>query len=314
VLITHNISQADAGRIQSVSDSVEVAAAPTFEEAISRAASSEVIQAGHWSDELWMSAPGLRWVQSGGAGVEHFLTPEFAASPIVLTNAAGVYATPIADHVMAFVLHFSRRFGDLLRKQMKREWAEWGEFSADELSEKTLGVIGLGGIGSEVARRAKGFGMRVIATRRRPDLPSEHVDEVRDRDGLPWLLAESDFVALCAALTARTRRLIGSEELRLMKPTSYLMNIGRGGLVDEAALVTALQSSEIAGAGLDVFEEEPLPAASLLWDMPNVIITPHDSGSSPRSGERLMDLFCENLRRYVAGEPLLNVVDKREGY
>jgi phosphoglycerate dehydrogenase-like enzyme len=314
VLVTYSISQADIGRIQCVSDSVEATAAPTLEEAISQAAKAEVIQAGHWSDDLWKSAPALRWVQSGGAGVEGFLTPEFTASPVVLTNAAGVYAVPIADHVMAFVLHFSRRFGDLLRKQMKREWAEWGEFAADELPEKTLGIVGLGGIGAELARRAKGFGMRVISTRRRPDLPSEHADEVRGTGDLPWLLAESDFVALCAALTPKTRRLIGVDELQLMKPTSYLINIGRGGLVDEAALAAALQNGEIAGAGLDVFEEEPLPAASPLWDMPNVMITPHDSGSSPQSGERLLALFCENLRRYVTGEPLLNVVDKGEGY
>jgi phosphoglycerate dehydrogenase-like enzyme len=253
-------------------------------------------------------------VQSGGAGVEWFLTPDFIASPVVLTNAAGVYAVPIADHVMALVLHFSRQFNNLLRKQAKREWAEWGEFGAGELLDKTLGIVGLGGIGAEVARRAKGFGMRVIAVRRRPQLTSEHADEVRGAEDLAWLLAESDFVALCSALTHSTRHLIGQAELRLMKPTAYLINIARGGLVDEAALVTALQSAEIAGAGLDVFEEEPLPKESPLWDMPNVMITPHDAGSSPRSGERLMDLFCENLRRYIAGEPLLNVVDKEAGY
>ncbi len=314
VLVTHSIPDADLDRIRAVSDAIEVEGAPALEEAIARAGEAEVIQAGHWSDELWQSAPRLRWVQSGGAGVEEFLTPEFVASPVVLTNAAGVYAVPIADHVMAFLLHFSRRFGDLLRKQMRREWAEWGEFAADELAGKTLGIVGLGAIGAEVARRARAFGMRVIATRRRPDLPAEHADEVRGPDGLPWLLAESDFVALCSALTPETRALIGAEELGLMKPTSYLINIGRGGLVDEAALVRALEEGAVAGAGLDVFEKEPLPADSPLWDMPNVMITPHDSGSSPRSGERLMDLFCENLRRYIAGEPLLNVVDKARGY
>ena len=140
------------------------------------------------------------------------------------------------------------------------------------------------------------------------------MDEVRGADQLPWLLKESDYVALCAALTPKTRHLIGEDELKLMKPTAHLMNIGRGALIDEQALIAAVKNSEIAGAGLDVFEEEPLPTDSPLWDMPNVLITPHNGGSSPRSHERLMDLFRDNLRRYVAGQPLLNVVDKVEGY
>jgi len=195
------------------------------------------------------------------------------------------------------------------------EWEGWeGRRSSGELCGKTLGIVGLGGIGSEVAKRAKAFGMRVIATRRRPDRRSEFADEVRGADELGWLLGESDFVAVCSALTHETRHLIGAEELKRMKATAYLINIGRGGLVDEGALVAALRGGEIAGAGLDVFEREPLPSESPLWEMPNVMITPHDAGSSPRSHERLMEVFLENLRRYVAGEPLLNVVDKRAGY
>jgi phosphoglycerate dehydrogenase-like enzyme len=197
---------------------------------------------------------------------------------------------------------------------MERKWADWGEFRLDELTDRTLGIVGLGGIGSEVAARAKAFGMRVIATRQRPEMPAENADEVRAADELAWLLRESDFVALCAALTPATRHLIGAEQLRQMRSTAYLINIGRGSLIDESALVTAVQEGVIAGAGLDVFEEEPLPAESPLWDMPNVTITPHEAGSSPRSHERFMALFCENLRRYVAREPLLNVVDKTAGY
>ncbi len=314
VLITHGMSREGLDRIESAADSISAEAASGLEEAIVKASEAEVIQAGRWSEELWKSAPRLRWVQSGGAGVEQFMTPDFIASPVVLTNAAGVYAVPIADHVMAFVLHFSRRFNDLVRKQIGREWADWGEVRMEELKGKTLGIVGLGGIGTELAKRARGFDMRIIATRRRPGVQSEYVDEVRGTDELPWLLGESDFVALCAALTAETRHLIGREELGAMRPTAYLMNIGRGGLIDEAALVKALKDRRIAGAGLDVFEEEPLPSDSPLWDMPNVIITPHNAGDSPRSHERLMDLFCENLRRYVAGEALLNVVDKKAGY
>jgi len=314
VLITHGMSRADLERIEAVSGSITAEAARSMEEAVAKAGEAEVIQAGDWSDELWKSAPKLKWVQSGGAGVERYMTPGFIASAVVLTNAQGTYAIPIADHVMAFILHFSRQFNHLLRRQVKHEWADWGEHEMDDLKDKTLGIVGLGGIGSEVARRAKAFDMRVMATRRRPERPSKDVDEVRGAEALPWLLGESDYVALCPALIPETRHLIGAEQLRLMKPTAYLMNVGRGGLVDEGALVEALQAGEIAGAGLDVFEEEPLPADSPLWEMPNVMITPHRAGDSRRSHERFMALFCENLRRYVAGEALLNVVDKTAGY
>jgi phosphoglycerate dehydrogenase-like enzyme len=308
------MGEAELEKIRSAAETVAVEVAATLDEAVLKAVEAEVIQPGHWSDDLWKSAPNLKWVQSGGAGVEGFLTPDFIASPIVLTNAQGIYAVPIADHVMAFVLYFSRCFDGLVPKQMERKWAEWGEFSVDELNGKTLGIVGLGGIGREVAKRARAFGMRVIATRKRAHRPSEFADEVRGPDELPWLLKESDYVVLCAALTRNTRHLIGAEQMKQMKPTAHLINIGRGGLIDEQALIAALEHGDIAGAGLDVFEQEPLPADSPLWDPPNVLITPHSAGDSPRSGERLVELFRENLRRYVAGEPLLNVVDKEAGY
>jgi D-2-hydroxyacid dehydrogenase (NADP+) len=311
VLATYDASQQDLARIHAVSDSLIVQKAPVLEEAVAKAAEAEVIYAGRWSEKLWKSAPRLKWVQCWAAGVERFLTPEFIASPVILTNAKGIYAVPIAEHVMAFVLYFSRSFHHLVQAQLYRRW-DWRQ--ADELSGKTLGIIGLGGIGSEVARRAKGLDMRVVAVRRRPELHCEHADEIRGPDGLPWLLSESDFVALCAAATLETRHLIGEKQLRLMKPTAYLINIGRGALVNERALVSALDEKRIAGAGLDVFEQEPLPAESPLWTLPNVLITPHIAGSSPRSHERVVELFCENLRRYLEGTELLNVVDKEAGY
>jgi phosphoglycerate dehydrogenase-like enzyme len=311
VLVTRKLSESDLSRIQAVSGSLGVEQAPTLEEAIARAPEAEVIFAGRWSDDLWKAAPRLRWVQSGGAGVERFLTPDFIASPIILTNAAGVYAIPIAEQVIAFILAFARGLHRTMRSQMAHQW-EYPE--VQELLGSTLGIVGLGGIGTEVARRGKGLGMRVIAIRRRPDRPREFADEVRGTDALPWLLAESDYVALCTALTPDTRHLIGEAELHMMKPTAYLTNIGRGGLIDEPALISALQSGLIAGAGLDVFAQEPLPADSPLWDMPNVIITPHHAGDSPHSHDRLLALFCENLPRYLAGEELVNVVDKGEAY
>jgi phosphoglycerate dehydrogenase-like enzyme len=312
LLAAFRAADEDLARLRAISDSLIVERSESPKQAMELARDAEIVFAGHWSDDLWKNAPRLKWVQSGGAGIERFMTPDFIASPIILTNAAGVYAIPIADHVMAFVLHFSRGFNRMVRNQIGHRWGE--DTEPDELVDKTLGIVGLGGIGTGVARRAKAFGMRVIATRRRPQLPSEFADEVRGADDLRWLLGESDYVALCSALTQNTHKLVGEEELKEMKPTSCLINIGRGGLIDEPALITALKTGLIAGAGLDVFAEEPLPTDSPLWDMPNVLITPHTAGSSPRSHERLMDLFCENVRRYLAGEELLNVVDKGEGY
>jgi len=314
VLISGSMGKSEIERIEAVDDLIMAVSAPKRENALAEAKDAEVILAGDWFDDLWKAAPKLKWVQSNGAGVEQFLTPDFVHSAIALTNAQGVYAIPIADQVMAYILHFSRGLNRLLRNQIERKWLKWEELLPDELQDKTLGIVGLGQIGSEVAKRAKSFGMHVIATRRRLELPSEYDDEVRKADELPWLLAESDYVALCLALTPETKCLITGEELRMMKSKGFLINVGRGGLVDEAALVAALRSGEIAGAGLDVFEEEPLPEDSPLWDMEDVIITPHNAGSSPRSWERFMALFCENLRRYCAGEPLLNVVDKVAGY
>ena len=311
LLLSYNASDDDLEQIRAVSDGISTAAAGKLEEAIARAAEAEVIFAGRWSEELWRSASDLRWVQSWGAGIERFLTPDFVASPVMLTNARGVYAIPIADQVMAFLLHFSRGLNRLVRNQLERKWQH---APVDELAGQTLGIVGIGGIGEEVARRAKAFDMRVVAVRRRPSLSSAYAEEVRGPDQLSWLLGESDYVALCSALTPQTRHLIGADALAQMKPTAYLINIGRGGLIDEAALAAALREGRIAGAGLDVFEKEPLPPDSPLWEMENVLITPHNAGSSPRSHERTMELFCENLRRYLAREPLMNLVDKRAGY
>jgi len=311
VLLNYDATEEDLAQVRAVSEALVVTKASNREEGQSRAAEAEVILAGHWSEELWRAAPQLRWVQSWGAGVEWMLTPDFVASPVILTNAQGIYATPIAEHVFAFLLHFARGLDRHVCHQPEHRWQHAGVV---ELRGSTLGIIGLGGIGAEVARLAKGFGMRVIAVRRHPDRPSPSADEVRGPEALLWLLGESDFVALCAALTPSTRELLGEAELQCMRPSAYLVNIGRGRLIAEEALVEALRERRIAGAGLDVFAQEPLPPDSPLWDLPNVLITPHNAGNSPHSHARLLTLFCGNLRKYLAGEELLNVVDKAAGY
>ncbi|MGQ9467788.1 MAG: D-2-hydroxyacid dehydrogenase [Anaerolineae bacterium] len=254
--------------------------------------------------------PNLRWIHTISAGVDHLLFPELRDSDAILTNASGVFNIPIAETVMAYILAVVKRLPEFWAHQRERRWEK---LPLRELRDLTVGIIGLGDIGTEVARLCRAFGMRVLGLRRR-SAPSDVADEVLPPDRLQDLLARSDFVVIAVPLTAETRGMIGRAELAAMKPDAWLINISRGAIVDEEALIEALQAGRIGGACLDVFSQEPLPPESPLWDMPNVIITPHNSWSSPHIEEREIDLFLENLRRYVAGEPLLNVVDKQAGY
>ncbi len=254
--------------------------------------------------------PGLRWIHTISAGVDHLLFPELRDSDAILTNASGVFNIPIAETVMAYILAVVKRLPEFWARQREHRWEK---LPLRELRGLTVGVIGLGDIGTEVARLCRAFGMRVLGLRRRP-APSDIADEVMPPDRLHDLIARSAFVVIAVPLTAETRGMIGRAELAAMKPDAWLINISRGAIVDEEALMEALREGRIGGACLDVFAQEPLPPDSPLWDLPNVIITPHNSWSSPHIEEREIDLFLENLRRYVAGEPLLNVVDKQAGY
>jgi phosphoglycerate dehydrogenase-like enzyme len=276
-------------------------------------------------DRILARAPELRWVHSATAGVERVLTPASRARGLTITNARGVFSRPIAEYVMLMMLAAARRLPQLLELQAERTWQP---LEARELRDVTVGIVGLGSIGRAVGALATAFGCRVIATRRRaeegasatdgagdePFLGSVMLDRVLPPDRLPELLAESDFVVLAAPLTADTVGLIGEDAIAAMKPGAWVINVARGELVDEPALVRALRSGRIGGAVLDTFREEPLPAASPLYDLPNVILTPHTSWSSTRVLDRSVDLFCENLRRYAAGKPLVNVVDPTAGY
>lgn len=254
--------------------------------------------------------PNLRWVHTISAGVDHLLFPELRESDAILTNASGVFNVPIAETVMAYILAAVKRLPEFWARQRERRWEK---LPLRELRGLTVGIVGLGDIGAEVARLSRAFGMRVLGLRRRP-APSDVADEVMPPGRLHDLLARSDFVVIAVPLTSETRGMIGRAELAAMKPDAWLINISRGAIVDEEALIEALREGRIGGACLDVFAQEPLPPESPLWDLPNVIITPHNSWSSPHIEEREIDLFLENLRRYVAGQPLLNVVDKQAGY
>jgi len=276
-------------------------------------------------DRILYRAPFLRWVHSATAGVERVLTPASRSRGLVITNARGVFSRPIAEYVMLMILAVSRRLPQLMELQAERTWQP---LEARELRDVTVGIVGLGSIGRGVGALATAFGCRVIATRRRPEagshapdgagdepyLGSAMLDRVLPPERLPELLAESDFVVLAAPLTPDTQGLIADAAIALMKPGAWVINVARGELIDERALARALRDGRIGGAVLDTFREEPLPPTSTLYDLPNVILTPHTSWSSTRVLDRSVDLFCENLRRYAAGRPLVNVVDPDAGY
>jgi len=258
-------------------------------------------------------SPKLKWVQVMTAGVDRFLDTEMLKSSVVMTNASGIHATPIGEFVLGLMLMFVKQ--SALCFQLKQE-KQWRRFTTSVLRSKTVGVVGLGSIGHEVARLAKAFGMRVLATRRSTKQvgQAQCVDIMLPLEQLRQLLAESDFVVLAVPLTTETAKLIGGKELRAMKPTAHLINIASGGVVDEEALVRALDEGWIAGAGLDVFTTEPLPPENRLWEFPNTILSPVVSGGMEDYVIQVTELFSENLRRYLDGKKLFNVVNKKKGY
>ncbi|MFC2016323.1 D-2-hydroxyacid dehydrogenase [Chloroflexota bacterium] len=274
---------------------------------------ADVIFAFRLPQRVFTRAPNLKWIQLMSAGVDYFLDADMLESPVILTNASGIHATAISEYILGLMLMFVKQAP--LCFQLKQE-KQWRRFTPSVLRSKTVGIVGLGSIGREVARLANAFGMRVLATRRSAKRVgrARYVDIMLPSDQLQQLLSESDFVVLTVPFTPETSKLIGEEELRIMKSTAYLINIARGGVVDEEALIRALDEHWIAGAGLDVFATEPLPANSRLWEFPNVILSSHISGGLEDYVMRATEVFSENLRRYVNGEKLLNVVDKKKGY
>ncbi len=278
---------------------------------------AEVMVCGHFVREWFMHCRRLRWIQFLGAGIEGSLSEELLASDIILTNASGVHAIPIAEHVFGMMLCFARGLHRCVRQQIRAEWNRdgFGE-QVRELHGATLGVVGLGAIGEAVAQRGKAFGMRVLAMRRRVQQPPDCADVLLPPERLHDLLRESDCVVLCVPLTSETRGMVGEPELRQMRRDAILINISRGQVVDQSALIRALQEGWIAGACLDVFDPEPLPADSPLWTMSSVIISPHVSGVTPHYGARAAEIFVTNLHAYLDGDvgAMVNVVDKQAGY
>lgn len=318
-------------------DRVELTVASTEEELRTAVRSAEVLYSWRVPGSVPSETPDLRWIQLPSAGVDHIRALPVWDSPIVITAARGIHTVPMAEHLFAMILALTRQIAALVREQQRRKWVHdtgAAHLAMQELRGKTMGIIGWGKIGDGAAHLARAFGMRVIGTRWSLMVPREiQEDTLKPYVDPPWLpaedlrpdvvypagqlhevLSQSDVVVLILPLTDETRGSIGAAEFRAMKRGALLCNIGRGPVIDEEALIAALRTGRLAGAGLDVFSDEPLPVSSPLWSMPNVIVSPHVGGVSIRTADRADHLFVVNLTRYLDGEPLLNVVDRGRGY
>ncbi|MCZ6635400.1 MAG: D-2-hydroxyacid dehydrogenase [bacterium] len=312
ILLNDRLDPRHQEQILAVSDDVELVVPESKEEALEGMPEIEVVFGG-LNRDLFRRAERLRWVQTWGAGVDGMLTPEFANSEIILTSAKGTVGVHLAEHAMALLLGLTRGIAWAVRKpswdqRMPIRMASW------ELIDRTMGIVGLGGTGRDLAVRAGAFGMKIMAVDPEDvDLP-DAVDSCWKMDRFHDLLEVSDVVAICCPRTPETEGMFDREAFRRMQKHALLINVTRGKIVDEASLLEALEAGEIAGAGLDVVPQEPLPEDHPLWKMENVIITPHTAGGSPNRQDRIVGLFCDNLKRLMAGEPLLSVIDKQKGY
>ena len=267
------------------------------------------------SREAFLAAKQLKWIQNTGAGVEGLARiAEIAESDVTVTNTRGAHAATIAEHTFGFLLSLTRQLPQLLQAQREHNWARRIEGPQVGLTGLTLGVVGMGNIGHAIAKRGHAFDMNVIGVDVNEVPKPDFVDELSLLDGLDDLMRRSDVVAVAAPITPETAGMVGPEQLRLLKPTAYLLVMSRGGIIDEDTLVQMLNEGQLAGAGLDVMATEPLPEDSPLWDTPNLLLTPHCSGSSSYTSAAGRSIFYENLRRYLAKEPLTNLVDLKRGY
>jgi phosphoglycerate dehydrogenase-like enzyme len=320
VMSTYQFSPESQERLQAAAGT-EVICIKSAEDFIARLPEAEVV-CSYWMPREWRShAASLRWLQGSGAGIDGLAPTGVldAESGVIVTTANGIHGTTISEYVLCSMLMFNRNWPEMVRLQDQHIWprsAGWYNISGRELDGQTISIIGLGSIGRNIARLARAFGMHVLATRRstRTGENDPDVDELYPMDQLHDVLRRSDYIVLAVPLTKQTEHLIGEAELRVMKPSAYLVNIARGRVIDEAALIQALREHWIAGAGLDVASQEPLPEDSPLYTLPNVILTPHISGVSVHYGERLAALFADNLQRYRTGQPLRNRYDPARGY
>jgi len=297
---------------------LEVIHLPNYERVTEEIADADIAISWSLRGEQIKAARKLRWIHSTAAAVHQLMTPALRASDIVVTNARDVHGPVVAEHAIALAFALAKRLPQAVKHQQERHWSQQNLWNLQprprELSGATMVIVGLGGIGKPLARLAKSLGMRVVGVREHPERGSEIADTVYGFEELDRALSEGAFVVLAVPVTAKTHPLMNAARLAHLKPDAYLINVGRGVLIDEDALVKALQAKSFAGAALDVTTQEPLPPESPLWLMENVFITPHIAGLTERMWERHYAHYTENLRRYLASEPLLWVVDKERGY
>ena len=309
-LTTHIEGYLDS--VQEAAPEAEIVEAPDDNALLGEVGDAEVLFPGHFGEDLVDAAERLKWVQVSSAGVEWMPKEALARRGCTVTNAAGIHAIPVAETAIALLSGVARRVDSTTRNRVKGEWVRPPEIF--ELFEKTVGVIAMGGIGRAFAERAHGLGMRVIGVDVNPASKPDCVDELRGIDELGWLLSSSDVVCMTAPDTLKSHHMMNAQRFAQMKDGSIFLNVSRGGLVDTEALIDAIDSGKFFGVGLDVIEGEPLEADHPIWSRDDVLITPHVGGMSPRRIERMIELFVENLRRYQAGERLLNVVDLKAGF
>lgn len=332
MLIYPAIEKARLTAVQEAAGEMVIANVDSLDDALNEIVDADAFF-GKITPELLASAECLRWVQSPTASLEHYLFPELIEHPCQLSNMRGLFSDVIADHVMGYVLCFARNLHIYLRQQMERQWAPVGNEKMTEqsfvtgpaavspvdashihLADATIGVVGAGFIGREICRRAAAFGMHVLAVDPICRQVDGVVDEVWLPEQLPKLLAESDFVVIAAPHTPETFKLFRTEQFEQMKRSAFLINIGRGVIVDLEDITSALENGVIAGAALDVFETEPLPPEHRLWTLKNAILTPHIAAASPRIAERHLETLLANVRCFVQGEPLTTLVDKKKWF
>jgi phosphoglycerate dehydrogenase-like enzyme len=307
-----------SARLREEFPAIEVVHLRDYERAEEELRDAEILIGWSLRGDQFLGAKKLRWIHSTAAAVHALISPELVASNVVVTNARSVHAPVVAEHAVALMFALAKRLPSAFAHQGAREWAQttiWHEHPQPrELAGSTLGMIGYGAIGREVATRAQALGMKVLAVRRHVTIPSDEHAQLFGTSDLNHVLSQSDFVVLAPPLTPETTGMIAEEQFRTMKKDAYLINVGRGALVDETALLRALESRQIGGAALDVFAQEPLPPESPLWTAPNLVITPHSAGFTNRMWERHYELFSANLRRYLQGEQLVGLVDPKAGY
>lgn len=314
IVVGADLNEDHRGRLREAAPQADIVVAPETDELHDHLEDATILIGGRGlTADSFRNAPNLRWYHHFGVGVDGLPLDAIAETGIIVTNNRHVRSSNIAEHVLAMMLGFARGLPEIMRYQVRHEWhhADRGVF---ELGGQTLGVIGTGSIGSALAWRADALGMRVLGYRRRPADPPRGVERVYSGDQLHEMLGLCDHVAICLPLTDETERMFCGAEFAAMRDSAYIYNIGRGPIIDQDGLIDALQREQLAGAGLDVTDPEPLPADSPLWDMTNVQITCHTSGATPHNWERTVENVAANLRRFLAGEPMDSVVDLKAGY